>query len=101
MHYPPECQDEVDPTVRSIIEEHLQFVEMVNSDRGPDDPDNSFQGIRSLSQYYLHKITFTPEMGLPITEMDGVPLTLFEFEAEKGYINLYPWAEVPIEQPVS
>ena len=63
-------------------------------ERAADFFGNSYRGIPSILDMYIFKITFRAEMLVPIRITDSKPQPLYEYIADKGYVNVFTWDEI-------
>ncbi|NTU46967.1 hypothetical protein HGA88_05060 [Candidatus Roizmanbacteria bacterium] len=84
-----------DSYLETVLENQLTHIQHHHLERGPNAAGKSYAGIPSVHDWYCASITFTPEMRLPIDEIDGVPQPLYEYIPERGYLNVFKWEELP------
>lgn len=86
-------REEEFPDMDKTLKEHVQLGQPKRAIRAKDAIGNSYQGLTSILDEYPSVITFTPDTHVPITTVNDVPQALYEYEHEKGYVNLFVWKE--------
>lgn len=83
------------PNWKQIVLDNLELSEPTVRYRLPKDLGNSYRGLASSLEEVHGQITFRADMEIPIArDESGKPQRLYEFVAEKGYVNLFEWNEI-------
>jgi hypothetical protein len=83
------------PNWRETTLENMVLSEPAVRNRLPQDPGNSYKGLASRLEEVCANVTFKHGMQVPIAVDNlGRPQRLYEYVADKGYVNLFEWEEI-------